>query len=453
MLARLAQRLPFYYGWIIVAVVFCTMALSVNARTAFSLFFPPILAEFGWDRGATAGAFSFGFMVSAVITPILGRIMDRSGPVVVMQTGVFATGAGLLLAPLATQPWHLYLTLGVLVGAGSVCNGYTGQSLFLPQWFAARRGLAVSLAFSGVGVGSILILPLMQRMIETGGWRSAATALGIGVLVLLAPLNLLVRRRPQDLGLQPDGARPDRGEAHAARSGSSASSTPRSAASSSLRIVDERWAATEWTLARAIRTARFWWLSLAFFGALWAWYAVQVHQTKYLLEIGFDATQAAWALGWVSLAGVPGQIVLGALSDRLGREIVWSIGGLGFALTYALLLAMQAAPSPAMGMVLLVVMVAVQGALGYGLTSVMGAIPLEIFEGPHLGSIFGTVMLGGIAGGAFGPWVTGVMHDITGHYTAGFALSLGFALVSMGAIWKVAPSKVRSVRRTPGGAS
>ena len=162
MIQRIAQRLPFYYGWLIVAVVFVTMAFGVNARTAFSLLFPPILTEFQWDRGATAGAFSFGFMVSAVITPILGRIMDKSGPLLVMEAGVLMAAAGMLLAPLATEPWHLYLTLGVLVGAGSVCTGYTGQSLFLPNWFARRRGLAVSIAFAGVGVGSILLLLRMR---------------------------------------------------------------------------------------------------------------------------------------------------------------------------------------------------------------------------------------------------------------------------------------------------
>lgn len=432
MIQRLAQRLPFFYGWLIVAVVFVTMAFGVNARTAFSLLFPPILDEFKWDRGATAGAFSFGFMVSAVITPILGRIMDKSGPLLVMQAGVFMAAGGMLLAPLATEPWHLYLTLGVLVGAGSVCTGYTGQSLFLPNWFARQRGLAVSIAFAGVGVGSIVLMPLMQHMIETGGWRSACFALGLVMLVLLAPLNLLVRRRPQDLGLLPDGDAPE---------GSASASGTGGAPRRKVTIVDVQWAAVDWTLARAARTARFWWLGVAFFAGLWTWYAVQVHQTKYLVEIGFDATQAAWALGWVSLAGVPGQIALGALSDRVGREIVWSLGCLGFCITYALLLVMDTTPS----MALLVAMVLVQGALGYGLTSVMGAIPLEIFEGKHVGAIFGMLMLGGIAGGAVGPWFTGWMHDLTGSYAIGFAVALGFAVLSIVAIWQASPGRVRAV--------
>ena len=156
------MRLPFFYGWIIIAVTFVTMAIGVNARTAFSLFFPPIIDEFGWERGITAGAFSFGFVVSAAASPLIGRLMDRFGPRAVMELGVALMAGGLLLAPLTTRPWHLYVTIGVLVGAGSICLGYSGQSLFLPNWFNRRRGLAIGLAFAGVGVGSVTLLPWVQ---------------------------------------------------------------------------------------------------------------------------------------------------------------------------------------------------------------------------------------------------------------------------------------------------
>jgi len=98
----LPQRLPFFYGWVVVAVTFVTMGIGVNARTAFSLFYPPILSEFGWERGVTAGAFSFGFVVSAVISPLIGRLMDRAGPRAVMELGIALMGGGLLLAPLFT---------------------------------------------------------------------------------------------------------------------------------------------------------------------------------------------------------------------------------------------------------------------------------------------------------------------------------------------------------------
>ena len=418
--------MPFFYGWVLVAVAFVTMALGVNARTAFSLLFPPILDEFGWERGLTAGAFSFGFLVSAALSPLVGRWMDRHGPRVVIEVGVGLMASGLMLAPLVRQPWHLYATLGVLVGGGGNCLGYTGQSLYLPNWFVRRRGLAMSLAFSGVGVGSVVLLPWLQTLIARAGWRAACWALGLLVLGVLVPLNLLLRHRPADLGLEPDGDQPSRAAAGERRA---------------TNVVDAAWVAVEWTLARALRTARFWWIVVGYFFGLFAWYAVQVHQTKYLVEIGFSPTHAAWALGLVSLVAVPGQIGLGHLSDRIGREWVWTVGSLGFVLCLLALLALRHTPTPA----LLYLMVISQGLLGYSLTSVIGAVPLEIFEGRHYGAIFGTLMLAAIAGGAAGPWVTGALYDVTGSYMLAFWIAIAGSALSALAIWLAAPRNVRAV--------
>jgi MFS family permease len=418
-------RLPFYYGWALVGVAFVTMAVGVNARTAFSLLYPPILDEFGWDRGLTAGIFSFGFLLSALITPFVGRLIDRRGPRLIVEIGIATMAAGLLLAVLAREPWQLYLTLGALCGGGVNCFTYVTHSTYLPHWFVRRRGLAISIAFSGVGAGSIVILPWLQSLITHSGWRSGCVMLGILLLALLAPLNLLLRRKPEDLGLEPDGAR----------------STGPAAAPHAAYVVDHAWAAVDWTLGRALRTSRFWWLALGYFGSLFAWYAIQVHQTKYLTEIGFSPSDAAWALGLVSLVAVPGQIALGHLSDRIGREWVWGIANAGFVVCGLTLVMLAKHPT----MALLWVMVVAQGTLGYALTSVMGPIPAEIFAGRHSGGIFGMVMVSGILGGAVGPWAAGVLHDVTGSYAPAFWASLGCNLVSILAIWRAAPRKVRTV--------
>ena len=418
------MRLRFFYGWIIVAVTFITMAIGVNARTSFSLFFPPIIDEFGWEQGVTAGAFSFGFVVSAAVSPLIGRAMDRFGPRTVMELGVALMAGGMLLAPLTTQPWHLYLTIGVLVGAGSVCLGYSGQSLFLPNWFSRRRGLAMGLAFAGVGIGSVTLLPWVQHMIEQTGWRTACTAMGIMILVVLAPINLLLRKRPQDLGFEPDG-----------------DAAPSASAKPVSYVVDAVWANTDWTWSRAVRTARFWWIALGYFCVLYIWYAVQVHQTKYLLDIGFSPGVAVWALGAVSLLGIPGQIALGHLSDRIGREWIWTVSCAGFAICFAALVALKYFPV----LPLVYLMVLAQGALGYGVTSIIGAIVLEIFQGKYYGSIFGTIMIAALAGGAAGPWVTGVLHDFFGDYTLAFVIGIGLSGLSAIAIWQAGPRKIRAV--------
>jgi MFS family permease len=424
LMARVARRLPFFYGWVIIAVAFVTMALSVTARTAFSLMFPPIVDEFGWDRGLAAGAFSFGFLVSAGVSPVLGRLIDRRGPRFVIEAGVLVTVAGLAGATLIASPWQLYLTLGLLVGIGANSMSYSVHSQFLPHWFVANRALAIGIAFSGVGVGAILILPWLQALILHEGWRTACWKLGLITLVVLVPINLLVAKSPESLGLLPDGERP----VGAARKRPS-------------NIVDAKWAAIDWTVPRALRTARFWWLAVSYFAGGWIWYSVQIHQTKYLVEIGFAPMLAAWSLGVVAMAGIPGQIVLGALSDRIGREIVWSMSCAGYAICYAALLLLDAAPSQP----LLWTMVLGQGLLGYAIAAVMGPIVAEIFEGARFGSIFSLLMVALIGGGAVGPFVTGLLHDWTGTYTLAFGLGIGFSAVCAAGVWIAAPRKVRVV--------
>jgi len=250
--------------------------------------------------------------------------------------------------------------------------------------------------------------------------------MGLIVLSIVGPMTLLVRHRPEDIGLRPDGA---------------TDATSAMAKRAVANVVDPAWVAIEWTLGRAIRTTRFWWIVLGYFSALCAWYDVQVHQTKYLIEVGFTPIVAAWALGIVSVVAIPGQILLGALSDRIGREWVWTAGCLGFAVCYAALIALEHAPSSTM----LYLMVLSQGFLGYALTSVMGPIVAEIFDGPHYGSIFGTITVALIGGGAAGPWIAGAVHDVTGSYRLAFLLIIGCCIVSALAIWIAAPRKVRLV--------
>ena len=422
------SRLPFYYGWVIIGVAFVTMAIAVTARTSFSLLLPPLISEFGWDRGLIAGAFSFGFLVSTVLSPIAGRLMDTHGPRVVIGCGVCLMSSGLLLAPWIEKPWQLYATLGVLVSAGANLTTYTAHSLFLPKWFVRRRALAISIAFSGAGVGAFVLLPLLQTIIGRDGWRASCTLMGLLTLFVVGPLTQLLRRTPASIGLLPDGA-----------TQTAATDTTRNASN----VVDPVWVAIDWTLARAIRTSRFWWIALGYFCALFAWYAVQVHQTKYLIEVGFTPLVAAWALGIVAVVAIPGQIGLGALSDRIGREWVWSVACSGFALCYVLLIALETNPS----LPLLYLMVFSQGFLGYAISSVMGAIVAEIFEGPHYGSIFGTMTIALVLGGAAGPWVAGAIHDATGSYRLAFLLAIACCGVSAAAIWMAAP---RNVRLVPG---
>jgi MFS family permease len=248
------------------------------------------------------------------------------------------------------------------------------------------------------------------------------------LLVTVLPVNLLLqRRRPEELGLAPDGDPPSGAEGHAQRDDDA--------------VVDHDWVATDWTLACAMRTRRFWWLALASTTSLYAWYAVQVHQTKYLTELGFTPAVAAYALGLVGLTGSVGQILWGYVSDRIGREWGWTISMAGFAVCYAVLLAMREQPTPG----LLYAMVVAQGLLGYGMAAVFSAVPAELFAGTHYGAISGMLSVAASLGAGTGPWVTGLLYDRTESYGLAFGLGLGMSLAAIVGMWLAAPRKVRVV--------
>ncbi len=427
--SRFAQ-LPFFYGWVVVGVAFVTMAIGVNARTAFSLLYPSILDEFGWTRGAVAGVFSLGFIASMAGAPIVGILLDRVGPRWVMPGSAIVTALGMVLATLSTEPWHFYIALGALVVVGSVGIAYIGHGILIPHWFDQKRGLALGIAFSGVGFGAIVLFPVLQIVIEGEGWRQVCWILAGLLLIVVVPLNILFqRRRPLDIGLRIDGE----------TGGTSAASDRESDGADT--VIDRAWVETDWTVVSAVQTTRFWWLGIGFFCGLFAWYAVQVHQTRYLIESGYDSTMAAFALGLVAFFGIVGQISIGYLSDRIGREWGWTISLSGFAICYLLLIVIGYYPSTP----LLYLMVATQGAMGYGVASMLAAITMEVFQGRQFGTIFGCLNIMATLGAAAGPWLFGVIYDQFGSYDYAFSLAASLCVFGILCIWIAAPRKVRMV--------
>lgn len=427
MTAAHRRRPRLFYGWIVVAVAFVTMGVAVSARTGYSLLLPPIIAESGWNAGLASGAFSVGFLASTAVLPVIGWAMSRTGPRVIIPIGGALVAAGYLAARHVTTPLELYAAFGLLAVNGSMAMSYISHSMFLPNWFVRNRGLAVGIAFGGVGGLGAVLLPALQWSIDAHGWREACLYVAITVAAVIIPLNLiLARKRPEDLGLLPDGdAAPEPGEVSRAVD----------------TVVNREWAATEWTLGRAMGTGAFWWLGLGYFCMLFVWYAVQQHQTVHLLAAGFDGTTAAFALGMVAFFGIFGQIGLGALSDRIGREKAWTIGISGFAATAVLLVLLEGVPSP----VLLWAMVLAQGLIGNGVTAMFGAMPAELFQGRNFPTIFSIITVMANIGAASGVYAMGLIRDMTGDYDLGWWLCFGLTCLSGVAIWAAGPRRVRMV--------
>ena len=204
----------------------------------------------------------------------------------------------------------------------------------------------MGIAASGVGLGALAIFPWMQWVLDAYGWREACWILALLLLAIVLPVNLLLpRRHPSELGLHPEG------DGAAGDGQMDGGGNPRAA--------DPSWAAIDWTLSTALRTPRYWYLWFGIFGALFAWYCIQVHQTRYLIDVGFSPATAAWALTLVGVTGIAGLIGIGHLSDRIGREWGWTAACGGYVVCYALLLVIEHVPSAP----LMYVMVGAQGFL------------------------------------------------------------------------------------------
>lgn len=411
-----------FYGWYVVAVSFLTMGMSVGLWYSYSVFFVALIKEFGQSRGVTAGAGAFNAVVAMAVMPFIGRLFDRLGSRRMLPAGAGVLALALLLSSAAGSIWQFYFTYGVLGGIGFIALGFVPHTALISNWFQRKVGLALGVAFSGVGVGTATVVPLCQYLIDLWGWRTTMMILGGAILLVLAPLTAVVQvARPEDLGLQPDGqapaAAPERG----------ATAQPQAHAASSR-------APAAWTLQRAVGEPRFWSLFVVLVGGGYALQAVQTHHVALLTDVGIPALKAAFLFSVLSLSRMGGQLFWGALSDRLDRTTAYSLSSLSFMLGIVLLMLVRTPPSLA-----LVYGYAILFGFGSGaLSSIPSAMSADLFRGGHFGLIFGVLDTGFQLGTGAGSWVSGLLFDAFQNYQLALGLAACGVLVSCLSGWIVA---------------
>ncbi len=154
-----------YYGWIIVGLGFATLAFQVGYRFSFAVFQVPLIAEFGWSRGLLGGAFSLSMLVYAASSPYIGSLLEKRGPRAIMPWGCVIVGIASLAGFFITSIWHVYLLIGLVGGIGVALNGFATNTAIMPRWFVHKRGRATGMTLAGIGIGILIILPLIERMI------------------------------------------------------------------------------------------------------------------------------------------------------------------------------------------------------------------------------------------------------------------------------------------------
>ena len=200
-----AIKKPLFYGWIIVASCFLLQTVQVAIQYGFSVFFKPLIAEFGWSRTVTSGAYSVLMLAAGISAIPLGWLGDRFGPAKVLVGCSLIIGLSLVLTSRITEVWQFYLTYGVLQGLGmggtfAISTGLTSR------WFVKKRGLAMGFVSAGVGVGTLIGPPISERLIAAFGWSSSYLFIGFATWVIMIGASLFLRRDPRGMGLLPYGS-------------------------------------------------------------------------------------------------------------------------------------------------------------------------------------------------------------------------------------------------------
>ena len=423
------HAIPFYYGWTIVAVSFVTLGLSFGVWYSFSVFFVAIIKDFGWNRAATSSIFSLFIICHYLSAAGVGILIDRFGPRWLIPAGALWLSGFLLLVSKANTLPQFYFGYGLGAAIGISFMGFIPHATILPRWFVKRRGLAVGIAMSGIGIGMLVIPPLMQHIIQLHDWRFAYRVLALLVLAAI-PLNIIFQRRdPEEIGMVADGWPPAeinnlQGKKHHRQ----------------LVILDHSWAKTRWTAAKALKTKRFWLLASAFFFGPFAIQGTMLHAVTCLVDGGISFSRAAGIFGLLGVCGSIGKIFIGFLADHLNRETANSIGMATASLGIAALLAVSRHPA------IFPYLFAIGFGIGYGAAApLFPSIAADLFQGPTFGRIFGLLSLFLGLGGAGGAWVAGRIFDQTGSYHYAFILIITALWLSCLSFWLAAPRNVRRI--------
>ncbi|MDI3341898.1 MAG: MFS transporter [Sphaerobacter sp.] len=404
-----------YYGWVLVLALSFTEMISWGILYyGFSVFITPLRRELGWGTEQITGAFSLALLISGVAALPVGRWLDRHGPRALMTVGSVAA-ALLVLAWSRVESLTAFYLIWAGIGLAMAAVLYEPAFAVIATWFVRRRGRALTVLTFVAGLASVIFLPLAGWLVEQYGWRSALVVLAVILAVgTIPPHALLLRRRPADLGLAPDGVPPSAAASQAAGP-AEPSMTPR----------------------EALRDPALWWIIAAFFLTMAANTAVTVHLISYLIGRGYSPGFAATAAGAIGLLALPGRLVFTPLGDRWDRRYVTA--SIFLLQTVSIVVLLQARGT--LGVVLFVLLF---GA-GFGaITPARAALIADYYGSTHYGTINSIVAVFFTVARSVAPVGAGFLYTRAGDYTPVF-----WAVVGLSALATLA---ILPARRRPVGA-
>ena len=370
-------------AWSIVGATFFSMLVLWGAYYAYSVFFKPMMHDFGWTRAETAGAITISIMIRGISSLWVGSLSDRFGAGRVIPLCGLLIGISYVLTSRINSLLELYIYYGVLLGIG-YGGAYVPFVTAITRWFSRRRGLALGISVAGIGVGTSLFPPLSQFIISGWGWREAFVATGIitGFITIIA--GLVIK--------SPEGREEERVE--------------------------------DVSLKTAIRTGTFWMFFMVYIFYTLCLQMVMMHLVNYATDVGIDPESASLIFVALGIASFMGRIAMGWVADRIGARGALLISLSIFSLSTLSLNFINK-------LVLFFIFAFLFGFSYGGMIPQFPSLSENLFGGRHLGSIFGAFSIAAAIGGASGPVIGGFIFDITGSYYSAFFLAGGLSILAL----------------------
>ena len=405
------RTLYFHYAWVIVAMISVVQIVGGSIYAAFGVFIGPMTDTFGWSQGTITLAYALSSLVTALVAPLAGSFGDRYGARRAMALGSVLFVIGMALMGLISEPWHFYLTFGVIMGVA--------HSIFMVpllavtmDWFRRHLGLGMGVLMSAKGIGPVVAAPLIGYLIINYGWRDTCLILAAGSAVILAAMTIWFRNRPADKGVLPYGAMPgDRID------GPKALNRER---------VDQ--------FGRYMRrTSAYWNMSSIHFLGCVGHAVIIVYLVPLAVFEGVSLVAAAGVLAAMSAVSMVSRLFTPILADTLGTRTIMAVAFLLQGATVIMLFWTHD--------LWLFYLFAVLFGIGFGGES--GGFPIlnrRYYGYAPTGSALGAQMLGAGLGMALGGWIGGVIFDIMGNYNVALMVSVAASLGGMVSIIMLEPT-------------
>ena len=405
-----SQNKERFYGWWIVFAG--SLILFVSSGIGFyghGVILDPLRNAHGWSKGTVSSAITLFFFLNGIVGFIIGRWMDRFGPKWFLVGGSAVFGLGLWALNWIDSIPQLFL-IYMVMAVGFCSTSLVPINMLITRWFIKKRGLAMSIATTGLSVGGVVLVPLASYLIIHLGLDWALPIMGGIYMLVIIPMALFfIKQQPSDVGQYPDGE---------ARQWADSADHLSKADVGQMRV---------WTRRQAIKTVAFWSIALTFMLALGGQIAYLVHQVSFLGQY-LGPQGAATAVAITACASIVGRLFLGTFVDRCDKRYVTMVCILIQGLA-VLILAFYS------HVVLLYLCTFAFGLTMGSLIMMQSLLIGECFGIPSFATVSGAIGLLCMPGAAFGPMIAGVIFDATQSYQGSFVLSAAASFIAMGTVY------------------